>query len=157
MAYNFWRVPVGMGLTIQNAYCMDNLKPEVICICGSTRFSDLMAVLGWEFEKMGKIVLKPNYLPQWYIVRSDLKENYHVADQQGLKEVLDELHCRKIDLCDKVYVCNQQSGYIGESTANEIAYAEKIGKPVLYLEMHGKNEFSEIADEMARWWCHVCE
>jgi len=50
-----------------------------------------------------------------------------------VKTRLDELHLRKIDLADSIYVLNM-GGYIGESTANEIAYAEKQGKPINYLE-----------------------
>lgn len=48
-------------------------------------------------------------------------------------EALDELHKRKIDLCDYIYVLNV-GGYIGDSTRGEIAYATKLGKPVEYLE-----------------------
>ena len=50
--------------------------------------------------------------------------------------MLDELHLRKIDLADEVYVQNV-GGYIGDSTANEIAYATSKGKPIRYLEPIG--------------------
>ncbi len=126
-------------------------KPKIICMCGSTRFADLMAAISWEFEKMGNIVLRVNFVPEWYVQKSGWKENSHGAEQEGLKEVLDELHCRKIDLCDIVYVCNNK-GYSGESTTNEINYAKKIGKPIMYMELSNKNEMSEIASKLSRWW-----
>jgi len=51
---------------------------------------------------------------------------------QDVVERLDELHKRKIDLCDWVMVLNVD-GYIGESTSSEIEYARKHGKPIKYL------------------------
>ena len=51
---------------------------------------------------------------------------------------LDELHWRKIDLSDEIFVLNV-GGYIGNSTRKEIEYAERTGKPVLYLEPIGEN------------------
>ena len=47
--------------------------------------------------------------------------------------MLDDMHLRKIDLADEIFVINV-GGYIGESTRREIAYAEKIGKKINYLE-----------------------
>ena len=49
------------------------------------------------------------------------------------KEMLDDMHLRKIDMADEIFVINV-GGYIGESTMREIAYAEKTGKKVNYLE-----------------------
>ena len=49
------------------------------------------------------------------------------------KEMLDDMHKRKIDLSDMIYVINV-GGYIGESTRSEIEYAKSTGKEVHYLE-----------------------
>ncbi len=49
------------------------------------------------------------------------------------KAVLDTLHLRKIDLADRVLIVNP-GGYIGESTQREIAYAQRVGKPVIYTD-----------------------
>ena len=100
-------------------------KPPIICLCGSTRWADVMAVLAWECEKRGAIVVKPNFLPSWYAT-SD-----HLAEAQGVKAQLDELHMRKIDLADLVVaVCFDVDGnpYMGESTRNEFNYALSQGK-----------------------------
>ncbi len=106
-------------------------KPKIICICGSTRFADLHAIKRWELERDGThICLMINYLPGWYA-----EENFgaqdHLGEAAGVKEILDELHFRKIDLCDEVLVINYK-GYIGNSTRREIEYAEANGKPVRY-------------------------
>ena len=61
----------------------------------------------------------------------------HSSDDEvwkpGTKEMLDDMHLRKIYLADEIFVINV-GGYIGESTRSEIAYAEKTGKKVRYLE-----------------------
>jgi len=109
-------------------------KPKVICICGSTRFADLHAIARWEFEKTGEnICLMINYLPEWYTKENGWNGHDHYGEIVGNKELLDQLHFRKIDLADEVYVINKD-GYIGESTRNEINYALNNNKPVKYLE-----------------------
>ena len=49
------------------------------------------------------------------------------------KEMLDDMHKRKIDMADEIFVINV-NGYIGESTKSEIEYAKSLGKMVNYLE-----------------------
>ena len=108
-------------------------KPTVICLCGSTRFADQHAIMRWELEKQGAIVLMINYLPIWYADSQGWTGNDHFGEKAGLKEHLDELHLRKIDMSDKIIVINV-NGYIGDSTRHEIAYAKSLSKPVEYLE-----------------------
>lgn len=47
-------------------------------------------------------------------------------------EMLDDMHKRKIDMADEIYVINVD-GYIGSSTRSEIEYAKATGKAVRYL------------------------
>ena len=103
------------------------MKPNVICLCGSTKFIELFAIKQWELEQAGNIVLGCTLLPGWYCPVSD-----HFAEHQGTQAQCDELHLRKIDLADEVLVLNV-NGYVGNSTKREIAYAEATGKPVSYL------------------------
>ncbi len=49
------------------------------------------------------------------------------------KEMLDDMHKRKIDMSDEIFVINV-GGYIGDSTRSEIDYAKAHGKKVNYLE-----------------------
>ena len=53
--------------------------------------------------------------------------------KEGTKQMLDDMHKRKIDMADSIYVINV-GGYIGESTRSEIEYARKQGKQILYFE-----------------------
>ncbi len=103
-------------------------RPKVICLCGSTRFIEQFAIQTWELERQGHIVIGCTLLPAWYCGVPS-----HFGEATGTKAQCDELHLRKIDMADEVLVLNI-GGYIGESTRNEIAYAERVGKPVRYFE-----------------------
>lgn len=46
--------------------------------------------------------------------------------------MLDDMHKRKIDMADEIFVINVD-GYIGSSTRSEIEYAETHNKNVNYL------------------------
>ena len=46
--------------------------------------------------------------------------------------MLDDMHRRKIDLSDEIFVINV-GNYIGESTRNEIEYAKLTNKKIQYL------------------------
>lgn len=63
------------------------------------------------------------------------KAKFYPSESQKL--AFDRLHLRKIVLADLVYVVNP-GGYIGESTAAEIAYAKNHGKLIEYLEVPTK-------------------
>jgi len=52
---------------------------------------------------------------------------------EGTKAMLDDMHKRKIDMADAIFVINV-GGYIGESTRGEIEYATNNGREVIYLE-----------------------
>lgn len=119
-------------------------KPKVICFCGSSKFVSEMAILMWEFEKLGNICMGLHLLPDAYFQGKDYiaDENnliHHLAEQDGVHVEMDELHKRKIDLADEIFVVNVK-GYIGDSTRSEIEYATKHGKPVKYLEPQNEND-----------------
>ena len=103
---------------------------SIICLCGSTRFTPEMLVIQWELTKKGHVVLSWCALPDSYF---EGKDKTHIGDQEGVKEIVDEVHKRKIDLADEVWILNID-GYIGESTRSEMEYAEKHGKSIHFLE-----------------------
>ena len=113
-------------------------KPRVICLCGSSRFCELIAVYAWMFEKEGNIALSLHLLPVWYAKATGKTTPNHFAEQEGVASQLDELHLRKIDMADEIFVVNppvyaHPDGYIGERTRAEIEYAKSLGKPINYL------------------------
>lgn len=101
-------------------------KPKLICYCGSLRVAiDAFKKAEYESVLRGEIAL----LPCCMFV--DIQREYGAESQY--KQKADDLHKRKIDICDEVFVLNV-GGYIGESTRSEIDYAKSIGKPIFYLE-----------------------
>ena len=102
-------------------------RPEIVCICGSTRFVDEMSAANRDLTFAGVIVVAPGVVPR----DEDDEADGSITDEQ--KTALDALHLRKIDLADRVLVVNP-GGYIGESTSREIAYARATGKPVSFTE-----------------------
>ncbi|MFD9950834.1 hypothetical protein ACFWYW_58930 [Nonomuraea sp. NPDC059023] len=97
-------------------------RPEIVCLCGSTRFREEFARANRELTRAGVIVVAPGVFG-------------HSGDPftDDDKQRLDELHRRKIDLADRVVIVSDASGYIGDSTRAEIEYARVLGKPVGYL------------------------
>ena len=98
-------------------------RPEIVTLCGSTRFKDAFEKANKNLSLQGKIVLSVGCFTH--------ADNIDISDEQ--KEMLDELHKRKIDMSDSIYVLNVD-GYIGESTKSEIAYAREKGKKVRFHE-----------------------
>lgn len=66
-------------------------------------------------------------------------ENMDEGTLTKTKEMLDDMHKRKIDMADEIYVINV-GDYIGDSTKSEIAYAKAHGIKVNYLEPHNEEE-----------------
>lgn len=109
---------------------MTHERPEIICLCGSTRFFDEFQRANYELTMQGKIVLSVGFYPH---ASAEHGHGEGVGHDSDKKVMLDELHKRKIDLADRVHVLNV-GGYIGDSTRSEITYAEKHSVPVTYLE-----------------------
>lgn len=101
------------------------IKPKIICYCGSLRTA-LEEFKKAEYQSVldGNIAL----LPCCMFV--DIEREY--GAESDYKQKADELHKKKIDICDEVFVLNV-GGYIGQSTNGEIEYAKSINKPVKYL------------------------
>ena len=103
----------------------------VITLCGSTRFKDAFEQANKRLTLVGNIVISVGLYGH-----SGDAEVWEGMDEDTLtatKVMLDDMHKRKIDLADEIYVLNV-GGYVGESTRSEIAYAKALGKPVRYLE-----------------------
>ena len=118
------------GFAYKMCLCIKPDRPKIVCLCGSTRFTEQMLLKQWELTKQGYVVLSWCALPGSYFSGED---KTHVGDQEGVKEIVDEVHKRKIDLADEIFVINKNA-YIGESTRSEIDYAKRLGKPIKYLE-----------------------
>ena len=99
-------------------------KYKVITLCGSTKFKEQYLEAQKRLTLEGNIVISVGLFG-------------HSGDNEvwteGTKAMLDDMHLRKIDMADEIFVINV-GGYVGESTRREIEYALKNGKAVRYLE-----------------------
>ena len=102
-------------------------QPEVVTLCGSTRFKDAFLAEQRRLTLEGKIVVSVGLFGHEELP-PDQRERGN-----AVKDMLDELHKRKIDLADRIHVINV-GGYIGKSTRGEIDYATTHGVPVTYME-----------------------
>ena len=98
-------------------------KYKVITLCGSTKFKEEYTKAQKELTLQGNIVISVGLFG-------------HSGDaevwSEGTKEMLDDMHLRKIDMADEIFVINV-GGYIGSSTRREIEYATNQGKKINYL------------------------
>lgn len=106
-------------------------KYKVVTLCGSTRFKEQFMSVQKELTLKGYIVISVGLFG--HAGDSEVWENMDENTLTKTKEMLDDMHKRKIDMADEIFVINV-NGYIGESTKSEIAYANKTGKAVKYLE-----------------------
>ena len=99
---------------------------KVITLCGSTRFKKEFEEVQRKLTLEGNIVLSVGLF-------SHEEENGEDWAENGIKEMLDDIHKRKIDMSDEIFVINKD-GYIGSSTASEIEYAKLKRMPIRYME-----------------------
>ena len=105
-------------------------KYKVITLCGSTKFKEQYLEVQKRLTLEGNIVISVGLFG-------------HSGDDEvwteGTKVMLDDMHKRKIDMADEIFVINVGS-YIGSSTQSEIEYAHSTGKVVRYLEEEKTHE-----------------
>ncbi len=106
-------------------------KYKVVTLCGSTRFKDEFMKVQKELTLKGYIVISVGLFG--HSGDSEVWENMDEGTLTKTKEMLDDMHKRKIDMSDEIFVINVD-GYIGDSTKSEIEYAKKTGKKIKYLE-----------------------
>lgn len=99
-------------------------KYNVITLCGSTKFKDEFIQVQKALTLQGNIVISVGMFG-------------HSGDDEvwkdGTKEMLDDMHKRKIDMANEIFVINKE-GYIGKSTRSEIEYANSVGKKIRFME-----------------------
>ena len=99
---------------------------KIITLCGSTKFKAEFIKAQRELTLHGNIVLTVGLF-------GHADKEYESAITEEIKKMLDDMHLRRIDMSDEIFVINK-NGYIGESTQREMNYAALNGKPIGYLE-----------------------
>ena len=100
----------------------NNNNIKIVTICGSMRFSEEMKKIAFDLE-----------LEKGYLVIQCVYNTDNIELNEDEINLMSKVHFNKIDISDAIYVVNID-GYIGESTRNEINYAEKTGKRIIYHE-----------------------
>lgn len=104
---------------------------KIVTLCGSTKFKKEFLEIQKKLTLLGYIVISVGLFG--HSGDNEVWENMDEGTLTKTKSMLDDMHKRKIDLSDMIYVINV-GGYIGESTRSEIEYAISTGKEVHYLE-----------------------
>ena len=104
---------------------------KIITLCGSTKFKDDFMRVQKELTLAGNIVISVGLFG--HSGDNEVWENMDEGTKTKTKIMLDDMHKRKIDLSDEIFVINK-NGYIGESTKSEIEYAKMTNKTVNYME-----------------------
>jgi hypothetical protein len=130
--------------------------PTITVLCGSTRYADAYREANRSETLAGRIVLSVGLLG-----------HQEGLDMNGpVKEMLDKLHLRKVELADAILVldcddwtcsvCGQRQSmkpshccgadlsygpYVGISTSREIEHARSLGKNIrFWSKEHGRTE-----------------
>lgn len=124
--------------------------PPVVCLCGSTRFMEWFHAAGWIFTLRGWIVLSVGVAKH-----VQTPDGGHAAEAlgDGVAERLHELHLRKIDMSDLVFVLDFE-GYVGASTTREIQYATKREVPICHMsaDTRTRDQLERRINEVIEWY-----
>ena len=100
---------------------------KVATLYGSTRFKDAFMEAQKRLTLKGNIVISVGLFG--HSGDDEVWDGMDDCTLSKTKEMLDDMHKRKIDMADEIYVINV-GGYIGDSTRSEIEYATMTGKAV---------------------------
>lgn len=104
----------------------------IYTLCGSSRFPEAFHLANAHLSLCGHIVIS---LGLFGHADEPCGAQFLTSDGDETtpeKIGLDQLHFRKIDLADAIFVVNF-GGYIGSSTKREIAYAQSKGKAIEWM------------------------
>ena len=109
-----------------------HVRPVVTTLCGSSRFPEVHASVMMHLTMLGRVVV-----PMGCYGHADYPTGARFLTSDGdeatpEKRALDQLHFRKIEMSDGIFVVNP-GDYVGSSTLREVAHAKKLGKTVEWL------------------------
>lgn len=116
-------------------------KYKVITLCGSTKFKKEFQEVQKKLTLEGNIVISVGLFG--HSGDSEVWENQNENTFTETKKMLDDMHKRKIDMADEIFVIDVGE-YIGESTKSEIEYAKRKNKTIRYFSQ-------EISSDVQRY------
>ncbi len=116
-------------------------KYKVITLCGSTKFKKEFQEIQKKLTLEGNIVISVGLFG--HSGDSEVWEDQNENTLIETKKMLDDMHKRKIDMADEIFVIDVGE-YIGESTKSEIEYAKRKNKTIRYYSQ-------EISSDVQRY------
>lgn len=123
-------------------------RPTVTTLCGSTRFPDAFELANLHLSMEGRIVIS---LGMFGHTDKPVGSRFLTSDGDEStpeKKHLDQLHFRKIDISDGIFVINP-GHYLGSSTRREVSYARSQGKTVEWMFAPTESELAAVAKAVA--------
>jgi hypothetical protein len=120
-------------------------RPEIVTLCGSSRFGPIFHAANLKETIAGNIVLSIGI-----DTKSDLDLMLAGELTAADKDKLDQLHLRKVEMADRIVMINGPIGgvpYLGISSILELEHARSLGKPIEWL-----NYPTEYAIEGEQEW-----
>lgn len=121
---------------------------KIATICGSNRFWDSILAVNAELTLKGWMVFQSGFNGH----AEEAIKRFSSNEWEAIKLKLDRLHRKKIELAELIVIvdtniltCANKKSYIGESTTNEIQYAQRLGKRIFYLSLTSINELPDIS------------
>ncbi|MDR1450921.1 MAG: hypothetical protein LBI57_01100 [Helicobacteraceae bacterium] len=106
---------------------------KIITVCGSMKFEQEMKYYAEKLELEGNCVLS--------VIYPTRNNEYYTKEEIKMFGIG---HNKKIDISDAIFVVNK-NGYIGEAVRNEIEYAKRQNKEIIYLEYHNEKDNTKIS------------
>lgn len=99
-----------------------------ITLCGSMRFASIMShIVAVKFSLDGWVVFAP------FVVFNSTNPD-DPRRTPAAKAMLDRMHMNKISRSDAICIVTNPAHYIGESTANEILFADAYHKNIMLYD-----------------------
>lgn len=117
-------------------------KYKVITLCGNAKFKKEFQEIQKKLTLEGNIVISVGLFG--HAGDSEVWENQNESTLNDTKKMLDDMHKRKIDMADEIYVIDV-GAYIDESTKSEINYAQRHNKPVRYYSQENVSDVHRYA------------
>ena len=120
--YKISRLPPWALPSLSNAKKLRLPAPFLKTLSPILKFKDEFLKVQKDLTLKGNIVISVGLFG--HSGDSEVWENMDEGTLTKTKEMLDDIHKRKIDMSDEIFVINV-GGYIGDSTRSEIEYAKK--------------------------------
>ena len=117
---------------------MKEKRAPIVTLCGSMQFLD-------DFLKAESTLTMEGYVVLGVSVNKQSDDNGISIMSEELREKFRKATLRKIEMSDEVFVINR-NGYIGESTKEQLLYAQELGKTISFMYINCPETCKSFSD-----------